>query len=130
MHALLAAAAALTAIPWPAAALVATVAVAHAWWRWPPAPPVLLVLAEDGDWYVAGHGATRFTLGPRTRLAPLWLRLDLRANEGRQVLDIVLVADELDDAAWRRLAARLRRAPPPPSPTRAANRPAPTGDLR
>jgi hypothetical protein len=93
-------------------------------------PPALLVLAEDGAWYVAGRGVTPFTLGPRTSLAPFWVRLDLRPDECRRALDIVLIVDQLDAATWRRLAARLRRAPLPPSPTRAANRPAPTGDLR
>jgi len=107
LHALLLGAAAFAAVPWPVVAAAAALLLAHAVWLLPEPPPRLIVVAAQGGWLVAGHGVTPFALGPRSRFAPRWVRLDLRSAD-RQ-LDIVLLADQLDDATWRRLSAHLRR---------------------
>jgi hypothetical protein len=99
--------AAFAAVPWPGVAAATALALAHAFWRRPEPPPRLIVAAAEGGWYVAGHGVRAFALGPRSRFAQRWVRLDLRSADRR--LNIVLLADQFDDAAWRRLSAHLRR---------------------
>lgn len=107
LHALLLGAAAFAAVPWPGVAAAVALVLAHAVWRLPKPAPGLIVVAAEGGWLVGGQGVTRFALGPRSRFAPAWVRLDLRSAERR--LNIVLLADQLDAATWRRLSAHLRR---------------------
>jgi hypothetical protein len=94
-------------VPWPGVAGVTALLLAHAFWCRPKPVPHVIVVVAEGGWLVAGHGVTPFALGPRSRFAPRWVRLDLRSADRR--LNIVLLADQFDDATWRRLSAHLRR---------------------
>lgn len=107
LHVLLVAAAMVAALPWPAFAPVAIAVAVHAFRCRPELVPAVLALTADGTWLVAGYGLRPFVPGPRTLLAPYWLRLDLRSRGAR--LSIVLCRDQVDDWTWRRLSARLRR---------------------
>jgi len=77
----------------------------HAAARWPSAPP-RVVCYRDGAWAVPELGLAGLRLGGRTRYTTLWVRLSLVAST--RALDIVLLVDQLDVHAWRRLQVSLR----------------------
>ena len=55
-------------------------------------------------------GLDDLTLGPRTCYTASWVRFDLRGSE--RALVVLLLADQVDPEAWRRLQTELRRLRP------------------
>jgi hypothetical protein len=111
LHVLLWAAAATIGVPWPWRVLAALAVLGHALARRPAVPPATLAVGADGSWHLPEVGRGGFMVGPGTRLAAHWIRVDLRA--GAERLDILLLVDQLDREDWARLSARLRRTAAP-----------------
>lgn len=82
--------------------------VAHALWRRPLAASEVIEVGADGACRIASQGSEAFAPGPRTRLTPFSVRIVARTK--RDLVDILLLADQLDREDWRRLTAILRRA--------------------
>ena len=106
LHGVVLVAFALLAAPWAIKSLALLATVAHAAAFRPRATP-RLVWRGDGRIAVPELELYDLSLGPRSRHSALWIRLDLRA--GGRALDILLVADQLDAAAWRSLRSELNR---------------------
>ena len=92
--------------PWPVKCLALLAALGHAA-VFRPRPTPRLVLHGDGRVALPELGFEDFRVGPRSRHCGLWIRLDLRSAE--RALDILLLADQLDDFRWRSLRAELER---------------------
>jgi hypothetical protein len=105
LHALLAAALVVLRVPWAfkAAGLVALIVHALAR-RSEPAPRIVY---RGGRVALPGRGLDDLALGPGTAFTASWVKLDLRGAE--RPIEVLLVADQVDDAAWRSLQAELRR---------------------
>lgn len=103
---LLAAAALLAAdvAAWPAAAAIGALA-AHAFARRPAACSGTVVCRTDGRFDLPGIGRTGLALGMCSVVTRGWVKLAL--EDGGATLPILLVRDQLDDASWRLLLARL-----------------------
>jgi hypothetical protein len=71
-----------------------------------PGDPPGLVRRADGTWDVPSQGLTALQLGLGTRYTRLWVKLQLVGPLG--TLDILLLADQLDAAAWAQLQGGLR----------------------
>jgi hypothetical protein len=108
LHLLLAGAATLVGWPAPAKWIAAAAVICHGVLRRPPKPPRLVIVTEDGFGAVPEWQLELRPLGPRSLACPYWVRLDLGAGAGRR--DIVLLADQVSGADWRRLRALLARA--------------------
>jgi hypothetical protein len=108
LHALLALAAALAALPWPVTLLAVGATVGHGLKRRPGHAPRRLVVGDNGVCRVA-DGRT-LVLGRGTTVGAYWVRLVLTSE--CDALDILLLKDQLPADAWARLAAVLRRAQP------------------
>jgi hypothetical protein len=104
---LLVAAAVLAGWPVPIKSLAAIALVGHGALRRPRASPGLVILTADGFCFVPEWNAGPRPLGPRTLVCPFWVRLDLGAGLPRR--DILLLADQVQPEAWRRLRAFLGR---------------------
>jgi len=107
VHALAAAAIALSGLAWPLELAAFGALAAHAVWRWPGAP-VPICRHADGTWSLPALGLEGLVLCPGTEAGPFWVRLSLGRADARAVT-VVLVADQLDRESWRRLQAELRR---------------------
>ena len=99
------AALALLGAPWMLKGVAALAALAHAVVFRPRRTPRLVW--RDGRVALPELGLDNLALGRRTRHCRLWIRLDLR-GAGR-VLDILLLADQVEPALWRTLRAELAR---------------------
>jgi hypothetical protein len=108
LHALLAATVLLIGWPWPAKAAAIVALLGHAVWRRPRSARAVIEVDADGALRIPSASAARFAPGTRTRLMPFWLRIV--ARNGADTVDILLLADQLNPADWRRLTAILRRA--------------------
>lgn len=80
-----------------------------------PGDPPGLVLRADGTWDVPSRGLTALRLGSGTRYTRLWVKLELVGASDS--IDILLLADQLDVAAWAELQRGLRAAGAPPNVT-------------
>jgi hypothetical protein len=67
-----------------------------------------VLVAEGGACAVPEWQIPWRPLGPRTTVAPFWVRLDLGAGAGTR--ELVLLIDQLAPEDWRRLNAVLARA--------------------
>lgn len=94
----------------PAALKVAGAAalVVHAVARRPARPPRAVLITEDGVCAVPEWRAGLRPLGPRTTMAPFWIRLDLGAGSPKR--ELLLLADQVTPEDWRRLRAMLARS--------------------
>jgi hypothetical protein len=98
----------LLGVPWSLKCLALFATVAHAVVRRPsPAPRVIL---RDGIAELPDRGLVGLTVDARSRYTGWWVHLQLR-GAGRRV-DVVLLADQLDEDTWRALQAELRQARP------------------
>lgn len=104
-------AAVLLGLPWPARVLAALAVLLHALLRRPAPGPATIAVTADGLCQVLAVDGEWRRPGPGTRIAPHWVRLDLRSAAGR--LDLLLLADQVDPEQWARLCARLRRVRAP-----------------
>ena len=107
LHALLVAAAWVVGWPWYAKLLAAALALGHAWWRRPDAPPVSIAVTADGSFRIPKWGPDVLTLTDRTRATPYVL--DLHFAGGLRTGRLLLLADQVDRDDWARLSAILRR---------------------
>jgi hypothetical protein len=128
VHVLAVAALVLAGWPWYAKAAGALAALVHGFARRPVLAPPVLTVASDDRWSVPARGLDGLVLEHGTRFTSYWALLRLRGPAVR--LDVLLVADHLDAATWRRLQARLRRqrSAAPAEPARSER--AGTRDLR
>jgi hypothetical protein len=85
----------------------AAAVVIHALARRPAQLPGLILVAEGGTCAVPEWQTGMRPLGPRTMVAPLWIRLDLGA--GLPQRELLLIADQVRPEDWRRLRAVLAR---------------------
>ena len=108
LHAVLVVAACLVAWPWYVKLVAGALTMAHAWWRRPRPPAVVLLVAADGACRIPKWGPEVFALTRRTRLTRL--ALDLHVKAGPRGGRLLLLADQLDRDDWARLSAILRRA--------------------
>jgi hypothetical protein len=92
--------------PWPVKCLALLATLGHAA-AFRPRPTPRLVWRGDGRVALPELGFEDLRLGPRSRHCGLWIRLDLRGAD--RALDILLLADQLDDYRWRTLRAELER---------------------
>jgi hypothetical protein len=108
LHGLLAATALLIgwAVPLKIAAIVCV--VVHAAVRRPSSVRAVIEVAADGACRIAAEGSEPCAPGRRTLLTPFAVRIV--ASSQRDAVDILLLADQLDNEDWRRLTAILRRA--------------------
>lgn len=97
----------LSGFPWPLKLAAGGALVAHAAWRRPKAP-MPFCRAADGTWSLPTLGLEGLALRPGTQAGPFWVRLAL-GRAGARTVTIVLLADQVDREAWRRLQAELRR---------------------
>jgi hypothetical protein len=95
--------------PWPLKGAALLAIAAHAIAR-VPKPTPRLVLRSDGRAELPDNGLRDLHIGPRSRFTSWWVRLELR-GAGR-VVDVVLLADQLEQGTWRKLQAELRRGRP------------------
>jgi hypothetical protein len=102
------AALALLGAPWILKGAAALAALAHAVAFRPRRTPRLVW--RDGRVDLPELELDGLALGSRTRHCGLWIRLDLR-GAGR-LLDILLLADQVEPALWRTLRAELARLAP------------------
>jgi hypothetical protein len=107
LHVLLAVAAVLVGGPASIKVLAVLAIIGHAVVRRPPPSPHLIVVGEDGCCVVPEWHTGRRPFGPRTLMGPFWIRIDLGKGSWRR--DILLVADQIPAADWRRLRALLAR---------------------
>jgi hypothetical protein len=107
LHALLLGAVVLAGCP--AALKLAGVAaiVVHALLRSPAKSPGLILVEEGGACAVPEWQTGMRPLGPRTMVAPFWIRLDLGACLPQR--ELLLIADQVGPEDWRRLRAVLAR---------------------
>lgn len=105
LHGVVLAAIALVGGPWLLKAAAAIAALAHSIVFRPRHAPSLVFRA--GRVAVPELELEDLALGRRTRHCGLWVRLELRGR-GR-VLDILLLADQVDPMLWRTLRAELAR---------------------
>lgn len=106
VHAVAAASFLLCGLPRPISLLGAAAVVAHAALRRPPrAVPVRRL--PDGSWALPTRGLDGLVLRPGSAVGPFWVRLRLGAPGS--AADVLLLKDQLDADAWRRLQADLRR---------------------
>jgi hypothetical protein len=89
---------------WLAAAALGALAV-HAFVRRPAACLATIVCRTDGRFDLPGIGRTGLALGMNSVVTHAWVKLALA--DGGATLHILLVRDQVDDATWRRLLARL-----------------------
>jgi hypothetical protein len=105
VHGVVVAALALLGAPWMLKGAAALAVLAHAVGFRPRRTPRLVW--RNGRLDLPDLELDDLALGPRTRHCRLWIRLDLR-GAGR-VLDILLLADQIEPALWRTLRAELAR---------------------
>jgi hypothetical protein len=74
--------------------------------------PVGVVVSADGMWCLPAAGAFRLELGEGTAFSTWWVRLEL--VDGRTTHAVLLLRDQLEPEAWRRLQLAVREAAPPP----------------
>ncbi len=110
VHGLAAVSVMLSGLAWPLKAASVGALVAHAAMRRPRAP-MAICRNTDGTWSLPALGLDGLALRPGTQAGPFWVRLSL-GRAGRPAVTVVLVADQLDREAWRRLQAELRRRAP------------------
>lgn len=91
-----------------AAALAVAAVCAHAWLRRPSGAPPELCRFASGRWAAPAAGVALAELGPGTRYARAWVRLELCAP-GRRPAAVLLLRDQLDPESWRILQTELRR---------------------
>ena len=108
MHALVAAAVVLAALPALAKALAFVALLGHAAVRRPRAAPSVLRFAADGSCAVPEWRTAWQRLGPDTLICPYWIRIHLNRRVGPRY--ILLFADQVAPHEWRRLRALLRRS--------------------
>jgi len=108
LHGVVLAALALLGVPLILKAAAAVAALAHSIAFRPRRTPRLVFRA--GRVAVPELELDDLVLGRRTRHCGLWVRLELRGR-GR-VLDILLLADQVDPILWRTLRAELARLTP------------------
>ena len=108
LHLLLGVALALVGWAAPFRLLAIVAVLGHCIVRRPAASPRIVLVAEGGRCVVPEWHTGPRPLGPRTLVAPFWVRLDLGMGPWRR--DIVLVADQMSPEQWRRLRALLLRA--------------------
>jgi hypothetical protein len=105
LHALLAATVIVLDLPVaPALALLVLVA-AHVFWRRPRGPG-LIVRHADGTWAIPEQGRHGLRLVRGTAWTTWWVELVL-AGDGRRTRALLL-KDQLDADAWRRLQTTVR----------------------
>lgn len=109
LHALLAVAAALVAVPATVKAVTVLALVGHAVVRRPRAAPRVLHFTADGSCAVPEWQTPPRRLGPATLICPYWIRLHLNPGLGERYIS--LFADQVSSHEWRRLRALLARAP-------------------
>jgi hypothetical protein len=123
LHALLASAALLAALPWWSTLIALAAIVTHAVGRRPRGTPDTILVGADGYCVVPEWDEGRWALGPQTSVCPYWIRLEIGVGVGRR--DIVLFADQLDGEQWARLRGLLERvrcdAAHVPRPSRGTN---------
>ena len=105
VHALLGAA--LLGLDLPALAALPGIGLvaAHGFCRRPRAPRRLM-LAADGTWAIPETGEAGLKLAPGTAWSTWWAELVLRGAGVRR--RILILSDQLDPEAWRRLQVGLR----------------------
>jgi hypothetical protein len=108
LHALLGVAFALVGWAAPSRLVAIAAVVGHCVLRRPASSPRTVVVAEGGRCAVPEWNTGELALGPRTLVAPFWVRLDLGAGPWRR--DILLLVDQVQPETWRRLRALLLRA--------------------
>jgi hypothetical protein len=92
--------------PWLLKGLALLVLLVHAI-ALPPERARRVVFRSDGRVTLPELGLDGLTLGPGTLFTTRWVRLDLRGCGS--ALDILLLADQVDPAAWHALQVELRR---------------------
>ncbi|HEX6996468.1 MAG TPA: hypothetical protein VF339_20225 [Gammaproteobacteria bacterium] len=97
----------LSGLVWPVKLAAGGALVAHAALR-RPAAPMPIRRDADGTWSLPALGLDGLALRPGTAAGPFWVRLAL-GRAGVRTVTVVLVADQVDREAWRRLQAELRR---------------------
>lgn len=107
MHALLAAAVVLVALPAVLKPLALLALFSHAAVRRPRSAPSVIHVAADGSCAVPEWRTAARRLGPGTLICPFWIRLDLNPGPGQRY--ILLFADQVAPREWRRLRAWLER---------------------
>jgi hypothetical protein len=105
LHAVVFAALALLGAPWKLKVAGAIAALAHSIVLRPRR--TLRIVLSAGRVAVPELDLEGLTLGRRTRHCGLWIRLDLR-GAGR-VLDILLLADQIEPKLWRMFRSELAR---------------------
>lgn len=90
--------------PWPALTAAAAGGLGiHAFKRRPRASP-LVVYSDGGLWGLPAEGLFELKLSPKTRYGPFWVELVFDNPVAPRVL---LVRDQLEGPAWRRLQLAL-----------------------
>jgi hypothetical protein len=107
LHVLLVAAVVLLGSPAWIKLLAGLAIVIHGFVRRPPPSPGVVMVAEGGLCGVPEWFRGLRPLGARTLMCPFWVSLDLGAGPWRR--DLLLVADQVGSAEWRRLRALLSR---------------------
>lgn len=107
LHVLLLGAVTLAGCPAALKLAGAAAVVVHALIRRPAKSPGLLLVAEGGACAVPEWRTGMRPLGPRTTVAPLWMRLDL--GPGSPQRELLLIADQVEAEDWRRLRGLLAR---------------------
>ena len=108
LHALLVVAFVLVGWALPVRLVAVAAIIGHCIVRRPAPSPRIVLIAEGGRCAVPEWNTGARRLGPRTLLAPLWVRLDLGMGPWRR--DILILADQMRPDQWRRLRALLLRA--------------------
>jgi hypothetical protein len=104
LHAVLGFSALLLDLPAGLTALALATVAAHALWRYPRTPR-LLILHRDGTWAVPERGWHGLDLGPGTTWTTWYVELVFMAPAGARVL---VLKDQLDTEDWRALQLAVR----------------------
>ena len=108
LHVLLGVAFALVGWALPFKVLAVAAVAGHCIARRPAASPRIVLIGEGGRCVVPEWSTGTRPLGPRTLVAPFWVRLDLGTGPWKR--DLLLLADQARPEQWRRLRALLLRA--------------------
>jgi hypothetical protein len=107
-HGLAGAAVLALTVPWPLKALLLAGVAAHACAR-RPARPERMIRDSSGGWALPERGLAGLFAAPGSRFGRWWVYLVF--SDGSERLRILLLRDQFDSEAWRRLQAALRRRP-------------------
>jgi hypothetical protein len=107
-HALVGLALTLSGAPWPLKCVAVLGTAVHAVMRRPRSPQ--RVILKDGIAELPDSGLVDLSIGSRSRYTWWWVHLRLRRADDAVAVDVVLLADQLDEETWRALQAELRRA--------------------